>query len=218
MKKKETQNNYVYVVLVKAHTGLGKLSRLTSKYEYTHIAICPNENFQSFYAFSRRKHYAPFDCGFTVETLDCYAYGEYEEVKLKIFKLPVSKENHKQIKDYIQKISRDTEYIFNFYSIPIGIFRGIKIYKAHNCTSFAGKIIKLSQTVKMQKPYYKYDIKEMDALLTEYLFKEETFKKTEVKTKDYMQKIGFFKNVLYFIRLNGTLIYRLISKGKNYDE
>ena len=45
MKMKENQNNYIYIVLVKALTGLGKFARLTGKYEYTHIAVCLDEKF-----------------------------------------------------------------------------------------------------------------------------------------------------------------------------
>ena len=83
MKMKENENNYIYVVLVKALTGLGKLARLTKKYDYTHIAVCLDEKIDKFYTFSRRKHYLPFDCGFMVETLDCYAFGKHKNVKLK---------------------------------------------------------------------------------------------------------------------------------------
>lgn len=219
MMKKENQNNYIYVVLVKALTGLGKFARLTSKYDYTHIAVCLDEKFDKFYTFSRRKHYSPFDCGFMIETLDCYAFGKHKDVKLKIFKVPVSKENKIEIEKYIENVSKDAEYIFNFYSmITMPIFRGFKIYKAHNCMSFVSKIIELSDTVNISKPYYKYNIKEIDELLTEYQYKEELFEKRKIETKGYMNYVGLLKNILYFINLNNKLIYRLIVKGKENDE
>lgn len=219
MKKKENQNNYIYVVLVKALTGLGKFARLTSKYDYTHIAVCLDEKFDKFYTFSRKKHYSPFDCGFMVETLDCYAFGKHTNVKLKIFKVPVSKENKKRIEKYIENVSKDSEYIFNFFSmITMSIFHGFKIYKAHNCMSFVSKIVELSDTVNISKPYYKYNIKEIDELLTEYLYKEEVFEKKKMETKGYMNYVGVIKNTLYFIRLNSKLIYRVIVRGKEKDE
>ncbi len=219
MKKKENLNNYIYVVLVKALTGLGKFARLTSKYDYTHVAICLDEEFDEFYTFSRRKHYSPFDCGFMIEALDCYAFGKHKDVKLKIFKVPVSKENKEKIEKYIENVSRDSEYIFNFFStITMSILHGFKIYKAHNCMSFVSKIIELSDTINMSKAYYKYNIKEIDQLLTEYLYKEEFFDKNKIETKGYMNYVGLVKNTLYFINLNGKLIYRLIAKGKVKDE
>lgn len=155
-----------------------------------------------------------------VETLDCYAFGKHKDVKLKIFKVPVSKENKTEIEKYIGSVSKDAEYIFNFYSmITMSIFRGFKIYKAHNCMSFVSKIIELSDTVNISKPYYKYNIKEIDELLTEYQYKEELFEKKKIETKEYMNYVGLLKNILYFVRLNSKLIYRLIAKEKeNYEK
>lgn len=219
MKMKENQNNYIYIVLVKALTGLGKFARLTGKYEYTHIAVCLDEKFDKFYTFSRRKHHSPFDCGFMIETLDCYAFGKYKNVKLKIFKVPVVKENKEKIEKYIENVSKDSEYIFNFFSmITMPIFGGFKIYKAHNCMSFVSKIIELSDTVNMIKPYYRYNIKQIDKLLTEYLYKEDFFDKKEIQTNEYMNHVCLIKNILYFMNLNGKLIYRLIVKGKEKNE
>ena len=209
MKKKENQNSYIYVVLVKALTGLGKFARLTSKYDYTHIAVCLDKKLDKFYTFSRRKHYSPFDCGYMVETLDCYVFGKNKNVKLKIFKIPV----------YINKVSNDSSYIFNFYSmITMSICHGFKVYKAHNCMSFVSRIIELSESVNMSKPYYKYNIKEIDELLSEYIYKEDFFEKKKTETKDYMNYVGLIKNTLYFIKLNSKLIYRIIAKGKEKYE
>ena len=219
MKKKENQNNYIYVVLVKALTGLGKFTRLISKYDYTHIAISLDEKFDKFYTFSRRKHYSPFDCGFMIETLDCYAFGKHKDVKLKIFKVPVSKDNKEKIEEYIKDVSEDSEYVFNFLSmLTMPIFHGVKIYKAHNCMSFVSKIIELSDAVDMSKPYYKYNIREIDGLLTEYLYREDFFNKEKIETKGYMNYVGVIKNTLYFIKLNSKLIYRIIVRGKDKDE
>ena len=117
MQKKEMQNNYIYVVLVKALTGLGKFARLIGKYEYTHIAVCLDEKLDKFYTFSRKKHYSPFECGYMIETLDCYAFGKHKKVKLKVFKIPVSPKNKEEIEKYIKNISNDSKYIFNFFTM-----------------------------------------------------------------------------------------------------
>ena len=213
------QNNYIYVVLVKALTGLGKFARLTNKYEYTHIAVCLDEKLDKFYTFSRKKHYSPFDCGYMIESLDCYAFGKNKKVKLKVFKIPVSSKNKKEIEEYIKNISNDSKYIFNFFSmITMPIFHGFKIYKSHNCMSFVSKIIELSNTVKMSKPYYKYNIKELDELLNDYLYNEDYYEKKKIETKEYMKYVGIIKNTLYFIKLNSKLIYRMVVKGKYKNE
>ena len=214
---KNKNNDYIYIVLVKALTGLGKFARRFSKYEYTHIAVCINKNIDDFITFSRKKHYTPFNSGFMHETLDCYAFGNNEKIKLKIFKLPVTIENKKIIEQYIKKVANDNEYIFNLYSMAtMSLFHGFRIYKAHNCMSFVSKILKLSKSVNMTKKYYKYSIKDIDILLSDYKYKEEYFYKTKIQNKDYMDKVSFISNVGMFFRLNGKLLYRIFSKRGLY--
>lgn len=210
---KNNNKDYIYIVLVKALTGLGKFARKFSKYEYTHIAVCLNKNINDFITFSRKKHYTPFNSGFMHETLDCYAFGSNEKIKLKIFKVPVTIENKKIIEQYIKKIANDNEYIFNLYSMAtMSLFHGFRIYKTHNCMSFVSKILELSKSANMTKKYYKYNIKDIDILLTDYKYREEYFYKTKIQNRDYMDNVSFINNVGMFFRLNGKLLYRIFSK------
>ena len=213
MNKKEDN---IYVVLIKALTGLGKFSRRLNKYEYTHIAVSLNEEMKDFITFSRKLHYAPFQAGFMHEKVEHYAFGNYKKVKVKIFKVPV--ENMRKIKSYAEKVEKDEEYIFNLYSmLTMPLLHGFRIYKAHNCMSFVGKIIELTDAVKMDKEYYKYNIEEMDRLLEPYFYKETELEKT-TDDKDYMRKVGFLSNMRQFAGLNGKLMYRMMFKRKQRYE
>lgn len=212
------KQEYVYIVLIKALTGLGKVGRKITKYEYTHIALCRDEKLDDFITFSRKKHYSPFDSGYMHETRDCYIFGNNEKVKVKVFKLPVKNENLDKINTYIRTIEEDSEYIFNLYSmLTMPIIHGFRIFKAHNCMSFIGKIISLSEVVSMDKGYYKYTIKEMDELLSEYFYFEDYISKCKEENKNYMDKISVTKNIKLFCILNGQLLYRMVIKGgKDY--
>ena len=211
--KKNNNQDYIYIVLVKAMTGLGKFARKFSKYEYTHIAVCLNDKLDDFITFSRKKHYTPFDSGFMHENMDCYAFGNNEKIKLKIFKVPVTLDSKQSIIKYISKIENDKDYIFNLYSMAtMSLFHGFRIYKALNCMSFVSKIIELSKSVSMSKKYYKYNIKELDILLSNYKYKEDYFYKTKIENKNYMDKVSFVSNILMFFKLNGKLLHRIFSK------
>lgn len=211
-------NEYIYIVLIKALTGLGKFSRKISKYEYTHIAVSLDEKLDDFVTFSRKNHYSPFNAGFMHEKREHYAFGKNKKVKVKIFKIPVSEEDKVKITDYIKEIENDKEYIFNLYSmLTMPIFHGIKIYKAFNCMSFVSKVIELSNSVKMEKKYYKYNIEEIDKLLEDYLIKEEYLYKEQDDNK-YMSKNGVIFNLKMFFKLNGQLIYRMLFKRKDSYE
>ena len=216
---KRNSENYIYIVLVKANTFLGKFVRFFSKYQYTHIAVALDEELDDFITFSRKKHYAPFDSGFMHETMDCYAFGKYKDVKLKIFKVPVKLENKEKINKFISKIENDKDYIFNIHSMAtMSLIHGFRIYKAHNCMSFTAKVIELAG-VKMKKKYYRYNIKDMDSLLSDYFYKEDYFKKDKICNRDYMKRVSFFSNLGMFFKLNGKLIYRFwFKRGMIKDE
>lgn len=211
--KKNNNQDYIYIVLVKAMTGLGKFARKFSKYEYTHIAVCLDDKLDDFITFSRRKHYTPFDSGFMHETMDCYAFGNNEKIKLKVFNVPVTLDNKEKIIKYISKIENDKDYIFNLYSMAtMSILHGFRIYKALNCMSFVSKIIELSNSIPMNRKYYKHNIKDIDKLLSNFGYKEDYFYKTKIENKNYMDKVSFVSNVGMFFKLNGKLLHRLFTK------
>jgi len=210
--------NYIYVVLIKAHTGLGKISRKITKYDYSHISISMDENFTDFITFSRKKHFSPFDSGFMHEHRNYYAFGENDNVKVKIFKVPVDDDAYDDIVNTILRFEGDKDNLFNIYSmITMPIIHGFQVYKAYNCMSFVGLILKKTNAVKMNKPYYKYMIKDMDKILTEYLYFEGFLDKVDFQD-DYMDKIPVYKNVSDFIKLNTRLIGRIIFKHRRIDE
>ena len=214
---KKTKDEYIYVVLVKALTGLGGFARKLSGYEYTHIAVACDRRKNDFITFSRRAHHTPFDAGFMHEKAEYYAFGKQKRVKIKMFAVPVTPEAKQNIKEYIESIAGDEEYIFNIYSmVTMPILHGFRIYKAHNCMSFTAKILELSGAVPMQKPYYRYNIREMDILLQEFFLKEGYLYKRK-ESSSYMENPGLIYNGVKFLELNGKLIYRLLFKRNRWD-
>lgn len=210
---------HIYVVLEKSHTVLGRLARLLDPYEYTHITVCLDDEFRYFYSFSRFRHYGPFCSGFMRETMDCYAYGDYNDVKLKVFEVPVTKENKERIKRFIATVYRDRKnYYFNLYSaLTMNLFHGFRIYKAYNCMSFVGKILEMTEAVYMEREYYKYTIEELEELMAPYEKEEKYFSPERIENVHYMDHVGLLYNIGSFIKLNGTLITRLLTK-KPYEE
>ena len=60
----------IYIVLIKAHTGLGSIARRLTGYPYTHIAVSLDRSMTDFISYSRRYHYIPFDAGYTHDYRD----------------------------------------------------------------------------------------------------------------------------------------------------
>lgn len=203
----------IYVVLIKAMTGLGRFSRKLFGYDYTHIAVSLTEELCDFVTFSRRRHYTPFDAGFMHEKREHYAFGKYDSVQVKVFKIPVTDEAYERINDFVTEVEQDRQYVFNFFSmLTMPVIHGFRIYKAYNCMSFVGRILELSGEVAMNRKYYRYSIKEFDRLLSEYENSEFDLKKNS-DDDDYMVRVNIFKNIGQYLALNAILMYRLIFKS-----
>lgn len=180
----------IYIVLIKAHTGLGKFARRLTGYEYTHIAVCTDRTLTDFMTYSRRRHYVPLDAGFMHEYRDYYAFGEHRRVKVKVFRLPVEEKRYRRVMSFIAACEQDDEQMFNLFSMmTMPLVHGFRIYKAHNCMSFTAKVLGLSGAVKLQKPYYRYSIREMDQLLHAHACFEGYLKRLpSAGYKAYMEK------------------------------
>ncbi len=209
---------YIYVVFVKALTALGKIGRKINKYEYTHISVCLDKKFERFATFSRKRHFSPFQAGFMFEKREHYAFGKNKKVKIKVFKVPVTKECMEDMENFIHTVEKDPEYVFNLYSmITMPFLHGFPIYKSYNCMSFVAKIFQLSGAVCLEKPYYKYNIEEMENLVKEYFYKEGNLNKKQ-DDLDYMKKITLWENMKDFFIINQKLIYRLLfMRNRTYE-
>lgn len=203
---KEKKDHYINIVLVKSLTVLGRAARLRDPYEYTHISMSFEDAPRDFVSFARRRHFAPFDAGFVHECLSDYAYGTNPEVKLKIFRVPVSKKQYSKIRAYVDYLENDPKLIFNFY----GMFRpGFRVWKAYNCMSFIGRILSMAG-IPMDRRFDSYNIPEMEELLENAGLsgEEGTYSKEGPESPGYMDFVGIFENIFLFLKLNVTLINR----------
>lgn len=187
----------IYICLIAAHTGLGKFVRRLTGYPYTHIAVSLEESLTDFVTYSRRKHDVPLDAGFMHEYRDYYAFGKHRTVRMKVFALPVSTDAHVRILQFISACENDGAQMFNLFSmVTMPLVHGFRIYKAHNCMSFTAKILSLSGAVKMNRPYWKYDIREMDELLDGHLYFEgELERMASPDYESYMEKPPFWQRL-----------------------
>lgn len=200
----------IYVVLIKAHTGLGSIARKIKKFEYTHVAVCFDNSFTDFYSFSRKHHFLPADSGFMIEKRDFYAFGEHKNFKTKIFEIEVPEDNYQSIKNFVEECQKDSQMMFNVFSM---IFWPVEIYKSHNCMTFTAKILELSGVVQLKKDYYKMRLKDIDESLNEFVYSEgylDRFDSDEYE--EYMRYFSWGKRVLRIVKLFCLVILRMFTK------
>lgn len=210
----------IYICLIAAHTGLGKFIRKFTDYPYTHIAVSLDEGLTDFVTYSRRRHYVPLDAGFMHEYRDYYAFGRHRAVRMKVFELTVNEYAYAQILQFISACENDSAQMFNLFSmITMPLVHGFRIYKAHNCMSFTARIIELSGTVCMNRPYWKYDIRELDKLLSEHLrFEGELKRMASPDYKRYMEKPPFAQRFSVSVGCIAELLRRCIFERDRIED
>ena len=202
--------NELYIVMIRAHTGLGSVARRLTGYGYTHIAVCKDRSLTDFVSYSRRYHYYPFEAGFAHEYRDYYAFGKHDSVGIKVFRLCPDDEHYGRVLSFISSCENDPEEIFNLFSMmTMPLLHGVRIYKANNCMSFTARVIQLSGCVKMDRDYYSYSIKDMDELLERYFYFEGKLRRQ--KSKGYDEYMKPFR-VRRYIKGMTILICKLISR------
>lgn len=201
----------IYVVLIESYTGLGKILKNVTGYRYEHIAVSLDKSLTEFYSYSRKQHHHPFAAGFMKEYRDYYAFEKYRKFYSKVFSIPVTDEQYADIQALIERCANDDEQIFNLFAmITTPVLHGIRIYKAHNCMDFTARVIELAG-IKLDKPFYKYDIPDIEKLLADYPHKEGYLKRIDSPDYErYVEKSNIFTASKEFCHVIITLTKRVL--------
>ncbi|MCL1913295.1 MAG: hypothetical protein FWG10_05320 [Eubacteriaceae bacterium] len=133
----------IYVLLSKTHTGVARLIRLFGKTHYNHAAISLDADLNELYAFARPQHYGIMLARLVHESVYRYTLGKEDYVDVVIFELDVTPEQHQWVRETIESIQNDNEYMYNYLSVlTYPFFKGFSTYKAFSCIEFAMYILK----------------------------------------------------------------------------
>jgi len=204
----------LYIVLIKAHTGLGAFARRITHYPYTHIAVSTDCSMTDFVSFSRRYHFFPFESGITHEYRHYYAFGKHQDFRAKIFELNVDEEHYEKVMAYISECENDRKMKFNLFSMAtMPVIGGFRIPHAENCMSFTARCIELSGCAAMERPFWRYSIKDMDELLSEHLYFEGRIKRGKVPDDGYMTPFRPVRFLSGMVKLFSALTFRMMTMG-----
>ena len=210
---------HIYIVLIESYTGLGKILKKFTGYRYEHIAVSLDKSLTEFYSFSRKQHHHPFKAGFMREYRDYYAFEEYQKFYSKIFSIPVTDEQYKEIQDFIDKLLEDDEQIFNLFAmLTTPIVHGFRIYKAHNCMDFTARVIEMAG-VKLNKPFFKYDIPDIEKLLDGYHVKEGYVKRLDSEGYEkYVEPSSLSAMLIEFVQAVVKLTHRCLFRKPSEEK
>lgn len=146
----------IYVVVSSTYTYFGKTIRVFGKIRYNHASIALDDKFQEIYSFGRQKHAALLTGKLVKENISRFTLDKESNVDVTIFKIPVTEEQYRDIRDFIHAVHEDREYLYNLFSVlTYPLTKGLSVYKAFTCIEF---IMYLLTRVGMEfgRPLYEY--------------------------------------------------------------
>lgn len=171
----ENKHN-LYVLLTKTPLKTGKFLRKMTGYEYNHCSISFDKEFKKLYSFSRKYKNSTFYAGLVKESSLRYTTND-QETKVKIFKIELTRQQYKKLKEYIKELEKhENEYIYNYLSILTYLFRKqVNVKKAYTCCEFTIHILRDFCNIQNFKTKNYYTIKELSNNLEEYKVYEGVF-------------------------------------------
>lgn len=131
-------DKYVYVVISRTPSYMGKIIRKILKGKYNHASISLDENLSQMYSFCRLTVSNPLVGGIIRESVFTLTIGLKDGVPIKVYRIRVSLEQYELISEFIYDIYNDKEiYYYNIFQ-AIGLISNKKhdMYKTYICTEF----------------------------------------------------------------------------------
>ncbi len=158
MENDYTNSQYIYLVLSKTPSRFGRMIRFVSGASFNHASISFDKNLSKLYSFGRRKNNIPINAGLVKEYPERFSLNKVDCVDIRIYKIPVSREQYELGKMRLNQIMKDEKYLYNLYSVLFfPIFKGFYTYKAYTCVEFVLDMLNCMKVpVQTDKPSYKY--------------------------------------------------------------
>ncbi len=194
----------IYVILSATPTMMGKFIRIFTRSSFNHSSISLSEGLDEMYSFARYRASNPLVGGFVKEFPQRLSHGkEFDDVYIKVYKIPVTENQFEEIKRFIYSIRDDQEEnIYNSLA-ALGVVIGYRFntYKAYTCSDFVtqsllkGQIIPDSHITKnivpdeMQKYLDKYTV--FCGCLKNY----KPMSYADIESGSFYIKLGFIKEL-----------------------
>lgn len=162
------ETHYLYFMISRTPTRFGALLRRLGSLEYNHASVSFDAGLRQLYSFSRQQHNTLLIAKLMHETPDRFTLRKYPFVAVVLFRVPVSAEQYKAVREIVDAVRSDPEYIYNYLSvITYPVTRGFSTYKAFSCLEFVMLLLK-KLGFPVDKPLYRYKPDELRTLLGDY--------------------------------------------------
>lgn len=166
---------YIYLVLSQTPSKFGKVIRHFANIKYNHASIAFDEELRQLYSFGRRQNKVPLNAGLVKEYPERFSLKKVANVNVRIYRIPVSREQYALGKKRIRQIKIDPDgYLYNLFSVLCyPLFRGFHTYKAYTCAEFTAHMLQFMEiALDDSKLEHQYTPEEIGSSLNQSVFFE----------------------------------------------
>lgn len=216
-------NKYVYVIISRTPTSMGKVIRRFLKGKYNHASISLNENLSQMYSFCRLAVSNPLVGGIIKESMFTLTIGLEDDVPIIVYRIPVTLDQYELISKFIYDIYNDEEvYYYNFIQ-ALGLISKKRhvIYKTYICSEFVMEALRHGGIKLTSFESYKITPTDISEIMNEFIYYSGNLKDypliQKIKTKEderFFCKTGLIYEGLHTLRHFWRVLYRNKKRKK----
>lgn len=208
--KAATMMDYLYVMISRTDTRMGRLIRTFTGEEYNHVSLCLNDNLQQFVSFARYRLNVPLAGGYVTESIARFsACGRV--IPVRIFRLKITQEDANKLSSLFQMADHTTLVYNSLGALLQSCHLRCSIPGAYTCLEFAGAI--LGETYPSIQSL-------SDALAPWEIYRGDLFEIMQFSPDHksrFLQKRGFRRGTQDTISHFRTLLWRLLRLERPDD-
>lgn len=133
---------YLYVMLSRTPTGMGKIIRVFTRSSYNHVSLTLDDSFRRFVSFARYAVDTPLAGGYIQGSAERFLCGG-AEVPVRIFRVEITEEKAQQLITLFARAGdRSTGLIYDSLAALLSTLHiRTHIPGAYTCLSFASKVL-----------------------------------------------------------------------------
>lgn len=168
----------IYIILTNTGTLLGRIIKLYTRDEFSHVSISLDKKLYRMYSFGRLRPYNPFIGGFVHEKIDEGTFKRFYKTKCEILELEINDVQYENLVNNIEEIKKNrSKYKFNVAGLfSVVLNKKVKKDYYFYCAEFVKYVLEKSdikyQLPEIIRPQHFKEIKESEkiysGLLREY--------------------------------------------------
>jgi hypothetical protein len=186
MPAEELQESYsIYIVFISTKTYMGKMIRLFTHNEYSHVTIAFDRDLRKMYSFARYYINSPILGGFVTERPLRYLYGN-NDVNIKLCEIPLGKEEYYRIEKKMNYFYRNSDImIYNTINAVLSLMgKKLNTKNMFTCLEFVTYLLRYTNIMT---------IRELERRLKDYIIYQGSLRAITYLEQEDVNRDEFFR-------------------------